>query len=353
MQDRYMAYVGSYSYNGKAKGITLYDVDVEKGTLTYRNEVEVENSSYLCVSASGKYLYSIADEGVVAFRILENGNLHRLNARKIKGMRGCHVTTDRNDEFLFVSGYHDGKETVLRLNEDGSIGGITDGIYHKGLGTVSERTFHPHISCAARTPEGRFVLVGDLGLDQVKIYHFDENQGTLNLVDAIRCELCSGPRQFMFTKDGRFLYLMYEDKNAIDVFRYTPGDRVPDFERIQTITTIDPKHPGELTAAARIRLSPDEKESHLFCSNAGDNSVSVYRRDPDTGLLTQLCCLPTAGDYPKDVAVFPDGKHIAVINHASASITTFRVDYEKGLLVMNSRELPINEPNCCVITKVI
>ena len=31
-EGKYMAYVGSYSYNGKAKGITVYDVDVEKGT---------------------------------------------------------------------------------------------------------------------------------------------------------------------------------------------------------------------------------------------------------------------------------------------------------------------------------
>ena len=31
MKGKYMAYVGSYSYTGKAKGITVFDVDVEKG----------------------------------------------------------------------------------------------------------------------------------------------------------------------------------------------------------------------------------------------------------------------------------------------------------------------------------
>ena len=40
-----MAYVGSYSYTGKAKGITVYDVDVEAGKFIYRCEVEVEYSS--------------------------------------------------------------------------------------------------------------------------------------------------------------------------------------------------------------------------------------------------------------------------------------------------------------------
>ena len=34
MTGKYMAYVGSYSYTGKAKGITVYDVDVEKGKST-------------------------------------------------------------------------------------------------------------------------------------------------------------------------------------------------------------------------------------------------------------------------------------------------------------------------------
>ena len=47
MTGKYMAYVGSYSYTGKAKGITVYDVDVEKGKFIYRCEVEVDNSSYL------------------------------------------------------------------------------------------------------------------------------------------------------------------------------------------------------------------------------------------------------------------------------------------------------------------
>ena len=36
MTGKYMAYVGSYSYTGKAKGITVYDVDVEAGKFIYR-----------------------------------------------------------------------------------------------------------------------------------------------------------------------------------------------------------------------------------------------------------------------------------------------------------------------------
>ena len=147
-----MAYVGSYSYTGKAKGITVYDVDVETGKFIYRCEVEVDNSSYLKASQNGQILYSIADEGVVAFRVLPNGSLARLNSANIRGMRGCHLSTSKADDYIFISGFHDGKITVLNLNKDGTVGQIADGVFHKGLGSVAERSFRPHVSCSCLSP---------------------------------------------------------------------------------------------------------------------------------------------------------------------------------------------------------
>lgn len=352
MQDQYVAYVGSYSYNGQAKGITIYDVDPELGCFRYRCEETVHNSSYLTLSNDKKTLYSIADEGVVSFRILEDGNLKRINSADIKGMRGCHLASDEKDDYLFVSGYHDGKETVLRLNRDGSVGGITDGVFHKGLGSVAERNFRPHCSCGGRTPDGQFVLVADLGIDQVKIYRFDDKKGKLTLVDALRCELESAPCQFLFSGDGRFMYLLHELKNVIHVYTYEAGEgeRMPQFEKIQAVSSTDGEQYSKLTSATAMRLSPDEQ--YLYCGNSGDNTISIYRRDEDTGVLTMISCLPVSGDYPKDMAVFPDQKHLASINHESGTISFFSVDYEKGMMVMCSRSIEINEPNCCVIARV-
>lgn len=350
MKGMYMAYVGSYSYTGNAKGITVYDVDVKKGVFVKRCEVPVDNSSYLIASSSGKTLYSISDEGVVSFRIHENGSITRLNSANIRGMRGCHLSTDSEDRYLFVSGYHDGKATVMHLNPDGSIGTIAAGVYHKGLGSVAERTFSPHVSCTRRTPDNKFVMVADLGVDQIKVYRFDETDEKLFLVDTIPCDLESAPKCFRFSSDGKFIYLMYEVKNVIDVFTYTTGARVPTVEKIQTISTTGAKRLSQLTAACSMRLSPDER--YLYCGNAGDETISVYERNKETGLLTQLCCLPISGEYPKDIAVFPDDQHIASINHETGSITFFKVDYEKGLLVMSSKQVDVDEPNSCVFVHV-
>ena len=65
MSEKYVAYVGSYTHDS-SKGITILDVDNEAGRMAYREEVIVNNSSYLIVSHSGRYLYSIVDEGIAS-----------------------------------------------------------------------------------------------------------------------------------------------------------------------------------------------------------------------------------------------------------------------------------------------
>lgn len=352
MKKKYMAYVGSYSYTGEAKGITVYDVDITKGAFKKRCEVSVDNSSYVIVSHDNKTLYSIADEGVVAFRILKNGSISRLNSAKIKGMRGCHLSTDPLDKYIFVSGYHDGKLTVLSLRPDGSVGEILDGVYHHGIGSVAERNFRPHVSCSKLTPDGHFVMAVDLGMDQVKIYRFDHAEHKLSLADILPCDINSAPRNFLFSKDGKYLYLMYEMKNTIDVFtyNYNKNNRSPEIEKIQTLPSTSCRSRSGMTAATCIHMTEDNK--YLFCANAGDNAVSLFDRDSDTGLLTPIFCLPISGEYPKNMAIFPDGKHIASVNHESGTITFFRVDYEKGLLIMSANGIKVNQPNCCAIVEI-
>ena len=127
-EEKYVAYVSTYT-QGDTHGIKIYDVDMENGRFIEKDKVEITNSSYVTISHNGKYLYSITDFGVEAYEILKNGSLKMINLASINGMRGCYLSTDYTDSFLFVAGYHDGKLTVLHLNEDGSVGEITDEIF--------------------------------------------------------------------------------------------------------------------------------------------------------------------------------------------------------------------------------
>jgi len=128
------------------------------------------------------------------------------------------------------------------------------------------------------------------------------------------------------------------------------GDEVS-LEKIQTISTFLEKDRDPLIAACQMRFSPDKDASHLFVSNAGINTISIYDRDLKTGLLTMKGSLPIGGEYPKDFCIFPDEKHIAVANNESGTITFLNVDYEHGLLSMSARELEVDEPNSICMVK--
>jgi 3-carboxymuconate cyclase len=347
---KYVAYVSTYTVSkGDNHGIKIYDVDLERGRLTEKNQVEITNSSYVSISHSMKYLYSITDFGVESYKILENGDLEVINHATINGMRGCYLSTDYEDKFLFVAGYHDGKITALRLREDGGVGEITDEIFHKGLGSIAERNFRPHVNCVKMTRDNKYLCAADLGMDHVKVYRLDHEKGTLKLADVIRSEQESAPRHLKFSQDGKFLYIVHELKNYIDVYNYKEVHNNPEFDKIQTISTLNEYHASN-SAASALNFSDDFQ--YMVSSNAGDNSVVLYRIDQETGLLEKLLCLPVSGDYPKDAALFPDNRHLVSLNHESNTMTFFNTDMEKGLIIMSGPEVHVDQPNCIIFHKL-
>ena len=331
MGKKYVAYVGTYTH-GTSKGIQVYDVNLEEGTLTERSEVEVSNASYTAVSKNGKYLYSIEDEGVAVFKRDHNGDLARINSVDIDGMRGCFLATDVDGKYLYVAGYHDGKVTVVHTHKDGRLGSVMDGVFHTGLGSVAERNFRPHVNCVRPTPDNKYLCAVDNGIDQIKVYRINKRTDKLELVDIVRCPRESGPRIIRFSADGRFAYVL--------------------FELSQSISTLAKKEDGGVShnAASGLALAPDGR--HLFCTTAGENTVGMFEVNSETGLLERRFVLPVSGDYPKDLVIFPDNQHIAVANHSSNSITTFKVDYEKNIIMMKGKPRKIETPNCINIWPV-
>ena len=344
----YVAYAGTYT-NGTSKGIHIYDVDVEEGLLHLRKVIPVHNSSYITRSRNMKYLYSIADEGVMAYAIQPDGDLKPINKIDINGMRGCHMSVDLEGKYLFVAGYHDGKVTVIHTHQDGRLGSLMDDVFHKGVGAVNERSFRPHVCCVRVTPDNRFLCAVDNGIDQIVLYKINHMYNKLQKVDILRMGREAGPRSIHFSRRGRFAYVLCEILNVVRVYSYKVVDGYPEFELIQEISTLsDERDPHD--AASSLRISYDGE--YLFCSTAGDDSVACYQIEHESGMLTRLFSLPISGMYPKDIALFPDQKHLAVVNNASGTITTFRIDYEKKVLVMKGRPQKLDTPNCIVFQEI-
>ena len=344
---KYVAYIGTYTH-GSSIGIHVYDVDTENRTLTERNVVPVHNSSYITKSRNGQYLYSIADEGVEVLRIEKNGDLTPINKVGIDGMRGCYLSTDASGRFLFVGGYHDGKVTVVHTHKDGRLGSVLDGVFHQGMGSVAERNFRPHVSCVTPTPDDKYLCAVDNGIDQVKIYQVAPMSGELKLYDILRLDLESAPRLMCFSKDGRFAYINCELSNKIRVYSYDGSGKSPKFELLQEVSSVfDAKEVS--SACEALRLSPSGR--YLYTSNAGENTVGIFRIDPETGLLTKILILPISGGYPKDIDVFPDEQTMIVLCHESNYMRFFTIDYEKGTLIMKGKQQYVETPNCIIISE--
>lgn len=81
---------------------------------------------------------------------------------------------------------------------------------------------------------------------------------------------------------------------------------------------------------------------------AGENTLSLYKINDETGLLEKRFTLPVSGVYPKRVVPFPDSRHVAVANNSSNTVTTFTIDYEKNTLIMKGRPQKVDQPNSIV-----
>ena len=171
------------------------------------------------------------------------------------------------------------------------------------------------------------MIACNLGTDQAEVYRFNSVTGKIRPVDVIRCELESAPRTMVFSPDGKFAYLSHELKNYVAIYSYRDNGRLPEFELIDRISTLGHDSYKKNSAAVAIKFSPDGK--NLFVSNAGDDSVAIYDRDEETGKLTMRSVLPISGDYPKDIAIFPDGKHLVSMNHETNEMTFFRIRSEE------------------------
>jgi hypothetical protein len=75
---------------------------------------------------------------------------------------------------------------------------------------------------SAMSPDNRFALVADLGLDQVPVYPFDAAHGTLGGGRIFYSHPGDGPRHLVFSADGKFVYVINELTSTVTVNAYYP-----------------------------------------------------------------------------------------------------------------------------------
>jgi 6-phosphogluconolactonase len=201
------------------------------------------------------------------------------------------------------------------------------------------------------SPDNRFVLAADLGLDHVMVYRLDAATGTLTPNQPPFATLApgSGPRHLAFGKDGKFVYVLSEMLATVTTFRY--GAAAGSLEQLhrgaqaQTISML----PGDYTgpkSGAEIAVHPNGK--FLYASNRVHNSIAIFRIDADSGALTAAGNVSTQGKTPRNFAIDPTGAFLLAANQDSGSIVVFRIDPATGALTPSGDVLQVGSPVCVV-----
>src|SRR2546423_1386115 len=352
---KFLVYVGTYTTKQSSKGIYAYRFDSSTGQLTSLGlAAESADPSFVAVHPNGKYLYAVneVDEcagqkggAVTAFQIdRKTGLLKALHQMATRGGGPCHISLDKTGKYVFVANYGGGSIAAFPVREDGSLGEASAFVQHAGTSVDKERQEKPHAHWIGASPDDRFVLVPDLGLDEVLVYRFDASKVSLvpNDPPFTKVDPGAGPRHFAFSRNGKFGYVLNEMAATVTAFSYDSAKGR--LSVIETVPTLPKDYTGPKEAAELV-VHPSGK--FLYASNrAGVDAITVFAIDAAKGTLKLAGQFPTKGKTPRNFAVDPSGKFLLAANQESSNIVVFRIDANTGALTPTGQTVEVPAPVC-------
>lgn len=304
----------------------------------------IANPSFVIASKDGKRVFSLEEEsGIPGGQVLsfsrnpEDNSLTLIDQKESGGDHPCHISISPNEDFVILGNYTGGSLSVFKVSSEGMLTHVQT-IKHSGKSVNPNRQEGPHVHSTTFDPEGKRVLVADLGTDKIYVYDFDPTQAEpLSLSGEFPVTPGDGPRHLTFSADGTEVLVVQEMVAAMDVFSYENGV----LELKQEISLLDDGFEGNV-GAAEIRLSPDGKQ--VYVSNRGDaNTISVFGKRP-SGEYVLVQNISSGGLMPRNFNLTADGKYLFAAHQASNDIVVFERDDFTGKLNQTLWKAEINKP---------
>ena len=349
----YLVYVGTYTTKQSSKGIYAYRFDATTGQLTSVGlAAESTDPSFVAVHPNGKYLYAVNEissfngqnsGAVSAFAVdRKSGTLKLLNQVSAHGAGPCYVSLDKTGKWVLIASYDGGSVATFAVQDDGSLSLVKGFVQHAGSSVDPQRQEGPHAHWIGVSPDNRFALAADLGLDDVLVYRLDYDKGSLtpNSPPYVQVKPGSGPRHFAFHPNGKFAYLLTEIDATVTAFSYhaTNGS----LTALETVPTLPKGYAGPKEAA---ELAVDPRGKFLYASNrAGVDTITIFAIDPAKGTLKQVGQVSTKGRTPRNFAIDPTGAFLLAANEDSGNVVVFRIDAATGGLTPTGQVVEVAAP---------
>jgi 6-phosphogluconolactonase len=353
----YFVYIGTYTRT-RGKGIYTFRFDPATGKLTpVTLAAEASSPAFLAVHPNGKFLYAAHEhEGedlpgknnsVSAYAIdPKTGVLTFLNKISSRGEGPAHIVVDKPGKMLFVMNYRSGSVALLPIQPDGRLSEATAFDQQTGSGPDKQRQAGPHAHGGAFSPDDRFALVAEHGIDEVMIFRLDADKRTMvpNAPPFFKATPGAAPRHLAFHPNGKFLYALNELGSSVTVFDY--GAAGGTLQRVQEITTIPAGFTGTNSTA---QLQVDRAGRFLYVSNRGNDSIAVFSIDAGKGTVSLVEHVSTQGKTPRDFSLDPTGSYLFAANQNSDNIVLLKVDQTTGHLTPSGQMIEqVPEPVCVV-----
>lgn len=349
----YLMYIGTYTEH-TSKGIYAYRFDAKTGKARSLGlAAETTNPSFLVIDPKTKFLYAVNEiseyegqktGGISAFAIdHKSGKLTFLNEVSSEGPGPCHITLDRTGKYVLVANYDGGSLASYPVLNDGRLGKPAATIQHTGHGADPERQSRPHAHWISTSPDNRFALAVDLGLDKVLVYRFEQSRGTLTPNDSAfgAVDPGAGPRHFAFHPNGKFGYVINELGSTVTAFSYDA--KAGALQKMQTISTLPDDFKGK-NDTAEIVVHPNGK--FLYGSNRGHDSIAVFAINGTDGTLQHIDDVSVQGKTPRNFEIDPTGSYLFAADQESDKVVVFRIDSATGRLTATDEVLQVPSPVC-------
>lgn len=347
----HLIYLGTYT-RSTGKGIYAVRLNATTGALgTPELVAETANPSFVALSPGGGHLYAVSETSTMAVPFAVDaatGRLTPLQAQDAGGKAPCHLVVDHTERTLVLAHYHSGIVAALPINADGTLGAPGSVIQHTGHSVNPKRQEAPHVHSVTLSPDNRFVIVCDLGLDRVFTYALDPATATLTpaATPFVATAPGAGPRHAAFSTDGQWVLVINELASTLVSYRYDPatGALTP----ADTQSTLPADFSGE-SSTAEVRVHPNGR--FVYGSNRGHDSIASFALDSATGALKPLGHTPTGGKNPRNFALSPDGQWLVAANQNSDNLRVFRVDPSSGALAAIPGEASVPLPVCVLFAR--
>ncbi len=347
-----LVFVSAFASGDKA-GIHAFQFDSKTGALKpLHRTTDLQNPFFLAVSHDKHFLYAIdaknfgdkVDEFVAAYSIEgRSGQLKRLNQQSSRGTSSCYLDTDATGKVVVVANYSSGSVASLPVKADGSLGEAASFIQHSGSSVDPARQKGPNAHSIVISPDNRFALAADLGIDKIMNYRLDAATATLSPNEAqpfAKMAPGSGPRHMVFHPNGKRLYVISEIKNTVTLFDYATETGM--LTERQTISTVPADFTGK-SYTADLKITPDGK--FLYGTNRGHDSIAAYRIEED-GKLSLISIEPSLGKGPQNLLINPDGRWLLCANMPGNSVVVFQIDPQSGKIKPSGEPVEMPMPSC-------